>query len=73
MMMSPLNPPLRRLTADLSEFEASLVYTVNSRTAKATQKNKNQKQNNKMYKSPEKNTCVSKHSHTFKIKNTIQF
>jgi hypothetical protein len=40
----------------ISEFEASLVYRVSSRTARATQRNpvsKNKKQNNKQTKKEE--------------------
>jgi hypothetical protein len=43
----------------ISEFEASLVYKVISRTARATQKNpvsKNQKNKNKNLKSPQGRT-----------------
>jgi hypothetical protein len=42
----PLIPALRRKSRWISEFEASLVYKVSSRTARATQRNpvsKNQK------------------------------
>ena len=41
--LTPLIPALRRL----SEFEASLVYRVNSRTARATQRNPVSKNKNK--------------------------
>jgi hypothetical protein len=43
----------------ISEFEASLVYRVSSRTARATQRNpvsKNQKKKEKKKKTPEHNT-----------------
>ena len=41
---TPLIPALRRWRqADLCEFEASLVYRVRSRTARATEKNQFQK------------------------------
>jgi hypothetical protein len=36
---TPLIPALRRQSRQISEFEASLVYRVNSRTARATQRN----------------------------------
>jgi hypothetical protein len=48
---TPLIPDLGGRGRQISEFEASLVYKVSSRTAKATQRNpvlkKNQKNKNK--------------------------
>jgi hypothetical protein len=49
-VVAPLIPALGRQRQADSEFEASLVYRVSSRTARATQRNpvsKNQNNNNK--------------------------
>ena len=50
----PLIPALRGRSRQISEFEASLVYRVSSRTASATQRNpvsKNQKRERKRERS----------------------
>jgi hypothetical protein len=56
---TPLIPALRRLRRQISEFKASLIYKVSSRTARDVKRNpvlKNQKKQNKTKKKKQKNT-----------------
>jgi hypothetical protein len=58
-----LIPALRRqMQADLCEFKASLVYRVNSRTARATQRNLVSKKQNKT-KQNKNNLLINKKIH----------
>jgi hypothetical protein len=71
--MAPLIPALGRQRRSISEFEASLVYRVSSRTARAIQRNpvsKNQptKQTNKKTKQNK-----TKNIDTLSILYTIKF
>jgi hypothetical protein len=50
---TPLIPALRRQGQTISEFEASLVYKVSSRTARAIQRNPVLKSKNKKQKDEE--------------------
>jgi hypothetical protein len=53
----PLIPALGRQRQGISEFEASLVYKVSSRTARATQRNPLSKNQNKQTKKSESSAC----------------
>jgi hypothetical protein len=55
----------------ISEFEASLVYRVSSRTARATQRNPVLKKKNKQTKNPQKTKAKQKQNKT-KQKNPNQ-
>jgi hypothetical protein len=51
----------------ISEFEASLVYKVSSRTARATQRNPVSKKENQKRKKPKKTTTTKQNKKTLSV------
>ena len=73
--MRAFNPSTRSRGRWISEFEASLVYKVSSRTARATQRNpvlKNQKKKPKQNKKKTQNPTTTKNPKTKKQTNKKQ-
>jgi hypothetical protein len=52
----------------ISEFEASLVYKVSFRTARATQRNPDSKKQNKQQQKPKERKCIGRMKHVYLLK-----